>query len=83
MELEALYVDNSLRVHHNREAAYASRIASLIEMGISLHDATDGRITQDLLNNLRHIRNFRIERQKIAQGMQSVGGSGQGFMRVG
>ena len=71
-----MYVDHSLQQHRNMEAAYASRIASLLEMGVSLHDATDGDITQDLLNYLRRIRNFKVERANLENKMRSMGGSG-------
>lgn len=54
----------------------------LLELGVSLHDATDGHITQDLLNRLRQIRNFKIQRDNTESKMRSFGATGE-IKRVG
>jgi hypothetical protein len=50
-----------------REAKRIADLADLVAMGVSLHDATGGRIHVSDLNYLVRMRQWQIERANMAQ----------------
>lgn len=62
-----------------KDSRRAAELAQLLEMGVSLSDATGGRIYQSDLTYLRYIQQRRVERAA----MDSSSGLGGKWERVG
>lgn len=85
MELETLYVDGSIRQFNNDQARRISGLVRLLDMKVTLAEATNGKILQSDLFYIKQVHRFRLERGNLENSFAQMnnGMPGGPIKRVG